>query len=68
MYEVVSTFISLYFPVSEVAVAASLRATPLVATRLSGVVQADPHLLTLDAVGDHLCKSLGHTRHFSSQP
>jgi len=68
MYEVVSTFISLYFPVSEVAVAASLRATPLVAARLSGVVQADPHLLTLDAVGDHLYKSLGHTRHFSSQP
>jgi len=33
----------------------------LVAARLSGVVQADPHLLTLDAVGDHLYKSLGHT-------
>jgi len=68
VYEVVSTFISLYFPVSEVAVAASLLATPLVAARLSGVVHADPHLLTLDAVGDHLYKSLGHTRRLSSQP
>jgi hypothetical protein len=36
--------------------------------RLSGVVQADPHPLTLDAVGDYLYKSLGHTRHISSQP
>jgi hypothetical protein len=59
VYEVVLTFISLYFPVSEVAVAASLLANPLVAARLSGVVQADPHLLTLGAVGDHLYKSLG---------
>ena len=59
VYEVVMTFISLYFPVSEVAVAASLLANPLVAARLSGVVQADPHLLTLGAVGDHLYKSLG---------
>jgi len=59
VYEVVLTFISLYFPVSEIAVAVSLLANLLVAARLSGVVQADPHLLTLGAVGDYLYKSLG---------
>jgi len=59
VYEVVLTFILLYFPVSELFAATALLANPLTAARLTGVALADPHLLTLGAVGDYLHRSLG---------
>lgn len=63
IYEVVLTFTSLYFPVTEAAIAAALLANPLTVARLSGVAQADPHLLTLGAIGDYLHKTLGPHSH-----
>lgn len=59
VYEVVLTFLSLYFALSELLFAAALLANPLSAARLAGLAQADPHLLTLGPVGDYLYRSLG---------
>ena len=68
VYEVVLTFISLYFPVSEVAIAALLLANPLVAARLSGVVQSYRICRPSATSATTSINPSKHTRRFSSQP
>jgi len=59
IYELVLTFLSLYFAVSEPIFAAALPMNPLSAARLAGIAWADPSLLTLGSVGTYLYRSLG---------
>jgi hypothetical protein len=68
VYEVMSMFISLCLPVSEVAVAASLLATPLGAARLSGVVQSYHICWPSTQSATTSINPSGRTRRFSSQP